>query len=92
MRLTRREENHVTAVYRKLADARRLPEDALAPVPEDGVSKPLGCDEGDPTRLVPAARENTNSQERVVVPLPTREDLLKITPGLDGLHQHMSRR
>ena len=41
MRLRRREENYVTAVNRKRAQARRLAEDALAPVPEDGVAESL---------------------------------------------------
>lgn len=88
MSSSRGEENHVIAVHRKVALAGCLAQHTLAPVPEDGVSKPLSCDEGDPSRDAFVEPSNTNSQERVVESLPTREDPLKFSLGFDGLHRH----
>ena len=87
MRLRRREENYVKTVPRKGARAGGLSEDPLAPVPEDGIPKPLSSDEGDPSRDALVAAGNSNSQERIVVAPPAREDPLKITLGFDGLHE-----
>ena len=87
MRLVRREENHVVAIGGKRGGARGLTQDALAPVPKDGVSKALRCNEGDPTRIAFVERCYSDSQKGVVVPSPLREDPLKISLGLDGLHQ-----
>lgn len=87
MRLRRREENYVKTVPRKGARAGGLSEDPLAPVPEDGIPKPLSSDEGDPSRDALVAAGNSNSQERIVVAPPAREDPLKISLGLDGLQR-----
>ena len=45
----RGEENHVIAVGRHVTDAGGLAEDALAPVPVDGVTKTLWLEECDPS-------------------------------------------
>lgn len=63
MRPVRREENYVEAVSRKAGQPRGLPEDALAPVPEDGVAKPLCRDEGDPTRAAFVETHHSNPQK-----------------------------
>lgn len=66
----RREENYVEAVPRKGARAGGLTQDPLAPVPEDGVPKPLGSDEGDPSRDALVVTSHSDSQETVVVAPP----------------------
>lgn len=85
MRVFGREENHVVTVQRKPALSCRFAQHTLAPVPEDGVSKPLRRDEGDPSGAALVKLSHSNAQEGVVEPLPAREDLLEITLRLDGL-------
>lgn len=86
MRALGREENHVVAFQRKPALTGGFTQHALATVPIDGVTKPLRRDEGDPWRVALVKLSQSNAQEGVVQPLPTREDLLKFTLGFDGLH------
>ena len=88
----RGEENHVITIYGHAADAGGLAKDALAPVPIDGVTKTLWRDEGDPSGVAFVASGYAYTQEGVVNPLPTGEDQLKITLGLDGLHALLFRR
>ena len=83
----RGKEKNVVAVPGKPAQARRLAENALAPVPEDGIAEPLRGDEGDPCGCALVARCHADSQELVVEPPPAREDPLKISLGFDGLHR-----
>ena len=64
-------EKNVAAILGKPTQARRLSEDALAPVPEDGVSEPFRSDEGDPSGHALVARCHADSQELVVEPPPT---------------------
>lgn len=80
-----REENHVKAVFGQATLTRRLTQQALAPVPKDGIPQTLRRDEGDPTRIALVCLSQSYTQERIVRPLPTGEDLLKISLGLDGL-------
>lgn len=86
MRILGREEDHVVAVQGQPALAGSLSQDPLAAVPEDGVSQPLRRDEGDPCGVALVELSHSNAQERIVEPLPAREDLLKFTLGFDGLH------
>lgn len=83
----RGKEKNVIAVPGKPAQTRRLAENALAPVPEDGIAEPLRGDEGDTGGCALVARCHANSQELVIEPPPAREDPLKISLGLDGLHR-----
>lgn len=84
---SRGEQDDVISIFGEAARVRSLPENPLAPVPEDCVSEPLGRDEGDPARGAFVAWCYSNSQKGVVEPLPPREDLLKFLPGFDGLHR-----
>lgn len=85
MRLIRGKENDVVAVHRKERRASGLSQHPLAPVPVDGVPKPLGRDEGHPSREAVVARHDSHAQELVAQAAPLREDPLKIGPRLDGL-------
>lgn len=85
MGLVRGKENDVVAVKRKGRHPGGLSQDALAPVPIDGIAKPLGRDEGHPTREAVVARHDSHAQELVVQTTPLREDPLKIGLRLDGL-------
>ena len=86
MRILGREEDHVVPVDGKAALARGFPQNPLAAIPIDGVSQPLRRDEGDPCGVALVELSHSNAQERIVEPLPAREDLLKFTLGFDGLH------
>ena len=87
MSQVRREENDVVSVSRKVCHSRRLSEDALASIPKDGIAKPFCRNEGDPSRAAFVKAKHANAQEGVVESLPAREDPLKISLGLDGLHE-----
>lgn len=78
MRPVRREDDHVIAVPRETSQTRRLSQYALAPVPKDGVTEPLRCDEGDPSRAAFVERCHSNTQVGIVITPPLREDPLKI--------------
>lgn len=86
MRSLGREEDHVVSVQGKTALPRRLAQDALAAVAVHGIPKTLRRDEGDPCGVALVELSHSDAQERIVEPLPAREDLLKIALGFDGLH------
>ena len=86
MRILGREEDHVVPVDGQTALASGFPQNPLAAIPIDGVSQPLRRDKGDPFGAAHVVLSHSNAQERVVEPLPAREDLLKFTLGFDGLH------
>ncbi len=84
----RREENHVVAVFGKSTDPRRFSQNPLTPISKNGIAKPFSRNEGNPARVAFVRPGYTNSQERIVVSLPPREDPLKFSLGFDGLHEH----
>lgn len=85
VRILGREEDHVVSVQWQSAFASSFTQHALAPVSIDCVSQPLRRDEGDPSGAALVKLSHSNAQERIVEPLPTREDLLEISLRFDGL-------
>lgn len=81
------EENHIIAIYRKFTGPSSCAKNPLAPVPEDGITKPFRRNEGNACTVAFVYRCCTNSQERTVQPLSMRKDLLKFLLGFDGLHE-----
>lgn len=86
MRRPCREENHVVALDRQIAQTRGLAQNPLAPVTKDGVTQTLGGDERGPPGFVRTRHEHAHAEERAVKAPPPREDPLEVASGLDGPH------